>query len=543
MKQSITYMITIWFSLFVSFTSLAQESVFTGLKSETKKAEEYYNNHAFEKAIPIYQHLLLKDPGNIELMLKLANCSFLTNNMQNAVSWFNEIEKHNGQFTAEDELRFASALHATGSYDEAIIRLTNYLKQFPDDIEISKKVWQLQNIHFLQEDSLYYQIRRLNINSPNDDIGPAYFGNSLIFVSNRKKVSMINRMDAGDNKPYFTWYSSELVDNDNNFVTPSVHSKLFAKEIKSKYHKGGIAFSKDEKTMVYALVVGNKSNEQITSKLFFAEQEGKKWHEKTSFPFNNSSYSISHPFLSDNGKRIYFSSDMSGGYGGMDLYYSDYLNGNWAKPVNLGEDINSSQNEGHPFLFNNTLYFSSNGHPGLGGIDIFSVDLATKPLEIVNSGYPVNTFHDDFNLVLDYTGKTGFFCSNREQRLNLGDDIYTVRFTKLTFPLQVRGKISYKKSELEEDKHGLIDLSNASIELVNKESQETVFKSSTDGHGNFTIEIPYESQFLLRVKQNELGVAIVSMEIPKNHQDYLSHDIVIVQDLFNTLQKQNNSAK
>lgn len=543
MKQSITYMITIWFSLFVSFASTAQESVFSGLKSETKKAEEYYNNHAFEPAIPIYQKLLLKNPGNIELIQKLANCSFLANNMQGAVSWFNEFEKHNGHFTSEEELRFACALHATGSYDEAIIRLTNYLKQFPDDIEISKKVWQLQNIHFLQEDSLYYQISRLNINAPYDDIGPTYFGNSLVFVSNRNKISLIKRVNAGSNKPYFSWYNAELVENDNNYVTPSAHSKPFAKEIKSKYHKGGIAFSEDEKTMVYALIVGDKSNEQITSKLFFAEQEGNKWQEKTSFPYNNSSYSIAHPYLSDHGKRIYFSSDMFGGYGGMDLYYSDYLDGQWAKPVNLGEEINSSQNEGYPFLYNNTLYFSSNGHPGLGGIDIFSVNLATMPLEIVNSGYPVNTFHDDFSLVLDYTGRTGFFCSNREQQLNMGDDIYTVRFTKLTFPLQVSGKISYLKSELKEDKSGLIDLSNASIELVDKESQETVFKSSTDGHGNFTIEIPYESQFLLRVKQNELGVAIVSMEISKNHQDYLSHDIVIVQDLFNTLQQQNNSAK
>ena len=107
----------------------------------------------------------------------------------------------------------------------------------------------------------------------------------------------------------------------------------------------------------------------------------------------------------------------------------------------------------------------------------------------------------------------------------------------MTFPLRVSGKISFKKIDLVDNGEALIKLSNASIELIDKDSEEIVYESKTDISGNFEIDIPYESKFLLKVKQPELGIAIVSMEIPKNHRDYLNHDIVIVQDLFNITPK------
>jgi len=289
--------------------------------------------------------------------------------------------------------------------------------------------------------------------------------------------------------------------------------------------------------MIYSKVIGNVVDGEITSKLFFAEKIDSKWSESISFALNNENYSIQYPFLTNNGKKIYFSSNMPGGFGGMDLYYADFIKDAWSKPINLGKEINTSQNEGHPFVYGSILYFSSDGHPGLGGLDLFHVNLDQKPLEVINAGYPVNTFHDDFNLILDESGTAGYFCSNREHALYGGDDIYSIQFKKLTFPLRVSGKISFKKIDLVDNGEALIKLSNASIELIDKDSEEIVYESKTDISGNFEIDIPYESKFLLKVKQPELGIAIVSMEIPKNHRDYLNHDIVIVQDLFNITPK------
>ena len=171
------------------------------------------------------------------------------------------------------------------------------------------------------------------MNTEYNESGPVQYGNSLVFISNRDVVSLIKRADANNGTPYVRWYLSDLVENktspENN--RKNGKSQQFAIEIKSKYHKGNMSFSQDNSTMAYALIKGDKLRTPITSKLYFAENIGDKWEESTSFPFNNSGYSVAHPFLSDNENRIYFSSDMPGGYGGMDLYYSDYINNTWGK--------------------------------------------------------------------------------------------------------------------------------------------------------------------------------------------------------------------
>ena len=539
MRQSVTYIFSFWFCLAIGFQSIAQESIFTGFKGDYKKADAYYQNHKYRNAIVIYEQILEKDPNNTPLILNLANSYFFTNNMKNASRWYREFDKRNGQLTSAEELRFASSLHSSGNYQEAIVRLQRYQERYPADVEISKKIWQLQNVHFLMEDSLSYHIERLPINSSSDESGPVLYGNSLIFISNRDDVSLIKRVDARNGSQYYSWYASKIINQGSTADEELVYGKSlpFAAEIKSKYHKGSISFNDARDVMIYSKVIGNVVDGEITSKLFFAEKIDSKWSESISFALNNENYSIQYPFLTNNGKKIYFSSNMPGGFGGMDLYYADFIKDAWSKPINLGKEINTSQNEGHPFVYGSILYFSSDGHPGLGGLDLFHVNLDQKPLEVINAGYPVNTFHDDFNLILDESGTAGYFCSNREHALYGGDDIYSIQFKKLTFPLRVSGKISFKKIDLVDNGEALIKLSNASIELIDKDSEEIVYESKTDISGNFEIDIPYESKFLLKVKQPELGIAIVSMEIPKNHRDYLNHDIVIVQDLFNITPK------
>jgi hypothetical protein len=264
-----------------------------------------------------------------------------------------------------------------------------------------------------------------------------------------------------------------------------------------------------------------------SNQLFFAKKESKKWVEYGEFPFNSQKYSLTHPFLTDNDKTLYFSSDMPGGYGGMDLYCSHYVNEKWTTPENLGNEINTSGNEGHPFIQNNVLYFSSNGHPGLGGIDIFNVRLSEPNPEIVNFGYPINTSSDDFDFVLDSTGFCGYLTSNRDTD---NDNIYEVILYKHTFPIVIQGIIKYKSNDLANPVSEMHLLTNANLELIDKFTNMTVLNTHTDDKGNFSIKIPYKSQFLLKVEEEGFGKAIVSMEIPKNHLDYLIHEIVIIKD-------------
>ena len=508
-----------------------------------KKADYYYDNHSYDNAIVLLQREVQKDPGNLHIILKLANSYFFNNDMRNAVYWYNEFENNYGQFDRQDELYFATALQSSGLYSQAIPRLDSYQKNNQDGDEISEKIWQLQNIQYLLEDSIYFEISNLKCNTEDDEIGPALFGDQLVFSSNRNEFSIIKRIDASTGKSYFSWYSSALEKTESEIEDKKTRDRLnrFAPEIKSRYHMVGISFNKEQDLMVYAKITGNTQNQGTSSKIFFAKKIVNKWIETNSYPYNSESYSISNPAFALQGKRLYFSSDMPGGNGGTDLYYSDLIDGKWSQPANLGEVINSKKNESHPFVYEDKLYFSSDGHPGLGGLDIFYVELEERPLKVINHGYPANTYHDDFGLILDENGSTGYFSSNRDQLKNQGDDIYRIEYKKLTFPININGIISFKKYEIESDRTILVKLSNARIELIDKNNNEVLQVSKTDSFGNFNIEIPYESKFLLRVIEKKLGTAVVSMEIPKNHRDYLNHDIVIVQDLFNSTDTRNMS--
>ena len=176
------------------------------------------------------------------------------------------------------------------------------------------------------------------------------------------------------------------------------------------------------------------------------------------------------------------------------------------------------------------LYFSSEGHTSMGGLDIFRAKWDKKNqkwVSIKNIGYPVNTAFDDFDLAIDSTGIYGYLVSNRNAD---NDNIFELKMHKLTFPITVKGNIKYKMNELNDSISAIYNLSNARLELIDKSTNAIVRKTTTDTKGKFTLEIPYESQFLLNVNQKDFGHAVVSMEIPENHLDYLDHEIVIVKE-------------
>ncbi|MGB3778994.1 MAG: OmpA family protein, partial [Tunicatimonas sp.] len=157
--------------------------------------------------------------------------------------------------------------------------------------------------------------------------------------------------------------------------------------------------------------------------LLYAEKnkEG-EWTPPVALPFNHAEYSVGHPAVSADGTRLYFCSDQPGGFGGTDLYVSHYENGTWSKPTNLGEQVNTDGNEMFPYLHHNqTLYFASTGHPGLGGLDVFKVNASLSDTSAVqNVGYPINTSEDDFGLILRPDGQSGYVSSHRAGQ----DDIY-----------------------------------------------------------------------------------------------------------------------
>jgi outer membrane protein OmpA-like peptidoglycan-associated protein len=229
---------------------------------------------------------------------------------------------------------------------------------------------------------------------------------------------------------------SEFISGSKNYEENSIIDvKKFSKSLNSKYHEGPCTFYENGQKIVFTRnsnsggggIFGQK-NEGITRlKLYSAEKKSNDWGNIKELPFNNDSYSCGHPSVGFNDLILFFVSDMPGGFGGTDIYMSRFENGNWSKPENLGGKVNTLGNEMFPFIASDgSLYFSSDGHPGLGDLDLFVVttDKFGKPNgKVRNLGAPLNSNNDDFGIITDADRKIGYFSSNRK-RGGSDDDIW-----------------------------------------------------------------------------------------------------------------------
>lgn len=513
----------------------AQESIFNGFRSDFKKANDFFENGAYHDAASLYTLLINHKKGDNTLHMKIGNSYFMVNKMDLAVSAYTKYEEGGGEFNKNEKLQYADALQAIGEYEMAIQWFQKYLHENSEDEEISLRIWQLQNIQYLYEDSIFYTIKRLPVNSKNDEICPTLFGNSVVFASNRETAQAFSRIDA-NNKPFFRWYISAFSTTDDIEIMEYTNEKSFGSNINTKYHNGAIFFYESGDSIVFVRTAKTLSKSIMSpTQIFFARKDGNSWIEFDSFPFNSVHYNVNHPALSEDGKTLFFSSDMPGGNGGMDLYKTELVNGQWTNLQNMGDRINTRRDDKYPFIRNQTLYFSSNGHPGFGGSDIFEVNLNDNLMEVVNPGYPLNSKADDFGLVLNKTEKFGYMVSNRNQE-NANDDIFEVFLSKPTYPLTISGKIKYKIVDVNDSASSEMQkLDFAKLELIDKLKKSKVHETESNADGSFTIQIPYEGQFILGVNKKDFGEAIVSMNIPRNPKYYLNHDIVIVKDMFGAL--------
>lgn len=524
-------------TIFSALDGECQETIFMLLKSDSQLANESFEKGNFPAALHLYLQIVRKKQFPGDTYLNIARCYYFLKQYEPAVTAYEKHEK----LALNDIYNYAEAQAGLGNYEKAIEYYKKYLTVSPDDDLIIKKIWRLNNIRFLYEDSLHYAVRPISINTRNGEFGAVPYKNGVVFMSNRNGVQVVDQINAAVNAPFYHIYYAEalkdtvLEKESLQYGKPANFSNVF----NAKYHVGPIAFYQQAHKMVFTTTAteAGKNGERTLQLFFAAEQEG-NWQIVSPFPYNSVNYSITDPAINQDGNILLFSSDMKGGFGGKDLYQSRYINGNWTKPVNLGASINTSRDEAFPYLHpNQTLFFSSNGHAGMGGLDIYKVQRYDQSFgEVTNLGYPLNTHHDDFGIIIDSIQTHGYFSSNRK-RGGFDDDIYEFDMDIQTYPLEISGLIKFKEDNWM-DSSALKILPHAKLQLIDYIKNITVYETVSDSTGNFSLVIPYFSKYKISVTGENIMEGIVSFEIPKHRKLHNEYEIVVVKDAFKETENQ-----
>jgi outer membrane protein OmpA-like peptidoglycan-associated protein/tetratricopeptide (TPR) repeat protein len=456
--------------VFILFLFLANGSF--GQKITVRLADQAYKDFSWLEAIDLYTYAHERDLKNAYVVRRLADCYRNIGKTEESEKWFKTLIDMNEQ-TPDDLFNYSMALKANGKYDDSDKALKEYATMRPEDGRINLQQSLLDYIDFLLQDSIRYKIESLPFNTRGSDWGPVLYENKLVFVSTGDPDESRDIKYNWDNLPFLDLYSVDI-DEYGNYSK----SEVFAKNLMTSYHEGPATFDAKNKRMYFnsnrtTKATGSKGEEN-NLQIFYADFENGLWQLKGEFKYNDKRYNLRHPSLNAAGDVLFFASDMAGGKGGNDIYWCRLENGEWGQPINL-EEINTEGEEVFPFIApDGVLYFSSNGLGGMGGLDIYMA-LPDRGVykSVENMGYPINSSHDDFGLILDEVGMNGYFSSNRPGGKGF-DDIYKVEI--LYIPVQIRGTVR--------DRINMFEIPGARIALLD-ENLDTVGVTLSKEDGEF----------------------------------------------------------
>lgn len=485
----------------VAFTSFGQAG-------KLKKANNYFDKLAYSFAAELYEELIGSELDSPTLKSKLATCYYLMGNTVKAENDF-ALMINSPEATKDDFFYYAQALKQNGKYSESDIWMAKVNQLSSND---SRGLSYANNTTYfdkIEGEGARFEIKNLNCNSSVSDFGayPSVDGKQVYFISSRRKPVIIQYEWPWNESQYLDVYKSD-VDSINELSNVS----LLDKKVNTRFHEGPLCFSSDGKYVYFtrsnvARGRQRKDKQGIQNlKLFRAtiDQEG-NWNNEEELPFNSKEYSVGHPSISNDGKDLYFVSNMPGGFGGADLYKATINpDGTFGKAENLGLVYNTEGQEMFPwFNVNGDLFFSSNGHIGLGGLDVFVME-TTEGAELQNVGMPVNSQSDDFAFTMNKDNLTGFFSSNRAGGKG-DDDIYSYTLIKpIKKQLWIVG--------IARDAATGQMLVNANVDLLN-EKGVVVGTVKSDNSGSYTFKVDTNSDYV---------VAVSGVEKKQNNQRSLT---------------------
>ncbi|MCP4977099.1 MAG: OmpA family protein [Maribacter sp.] len=405
-----------------------------------EKADSYFSKMWYAEAAELYEYILGQSQENhtFEIIQKAGDSHYFNTNMEKAYHWYDILyDRYKDEMSADNIFKYAHSLKGTGKYARAkrLMRLynrkmknpTTFISEKNDENALPTEVI-LDELRNTKQD---FDVSNLAINSKYSEFSPMFHNEGQVVYASSNDTSIFNtRRYKWNDQPFLDLYVAKI-----NEESQELRDAIkFSRKVNTKYHEASVTFSPDNETMYFTRNNYGKKLKRDKKginhlKIYRSQKLNGEWSEAVEVPFNSDNYSTGHPALSPDGKLLYFVSDMPGSIGQTDIFVVEvHGDGTFSDPRNLGPDINTERKEMFPFINEEKLYFSSNGHVGLGGLDVFevSIDEENGFQEVKNVGQPINSNKDDFSYIVNEETQKGFFASNRRGGKG-DDDIYSFK--------------------------------------------------------------------------------------------------------------------
>ncbi|MEC4048123.1 OmpA family protein [Flavobacterium sp. SUN046] len=502
-------------NLYIALSFVAMSSSLYAQNANTKAADKLFNRYEYVSAAKAYQSLVDGGKADGYVYKQLADTYYNMFNAKEATTWYAKAVETPQD--AETYFRYAQMLKTNAKYEEANKQMAKFAALAPNDLRAKAFKENPNYIPKLIGKDPSFTVKSLAVSSDKSDFGPVLYNNTLYFTSARNG----SRKNYGWNdEPYLDLYQSTLADSGTFSEATTVAS------LNSKFHDGPITISADGNTAYFSSdsfrgssFLKDKLNKLKLGKnnIYKATKTGDTWGNIKPISINSKEYSLSNPSLSRDGKTLYFSSNMPNSIGGVDIWkVAVNADGTFGTPENLGNKVNTEGNESFPFIAddNKTLYFASSGRPGLGGYDVYMVDLSNGS-EAVNMGKPINTEKDDFSFSFSKEKNMGFFASNR----NGNDDIFgATPICKLEVLTIVKNA---KTGEI---------LTDAKVSIVD-DKKNVIASEMSNGQGEVKYTVECDKEYSIQASKDGFdgnSFAVAKSKGPKTTVDALLQPIDVI---------------
>lgn len=478
--------------------------------AQMDKANKLFESEHYSDAARFYQKMLEKGDKNQEAATKLGLCYRELRNYQAEEEAFAQAVQYD-TVPAEVHLYYGQALKRNHKLSEARDQFKLFNQKEPGNFIGKLLIQSTELVYAWENEPTRYQIRTLeNINSERSEICPVLFKDGLVITTNREDDFLNESVSSRDALPYYAVYYAPFLEGDSDRLSFE-EPEAFSGTLNSDYNDGPVTFTENGSTIYFSRVQKSERGKSFRNqiKIYAGYLSGKRVKVKEPFYLNSNEYSVAHPFLSPDGSKLYFASDMPGGFGGYDIYFCTKEGEAWSAPINMGKGINTKKSEVYPSIApNEDLYFSSSGHSGYGGLDLFVSKASNNYKTSENLRAPINSFTDDFGLAF-VSEDRGYFSSDRPGGKGM-DDIYA--FDKL--PPPPKEYTSTYAGVLEMDFEPVPDIL---LQLID-ESNAIVRTTSTDTAGRFAFN------YLAKDEDYRIEMVDASTEVQANSQIYLLNE-------------------